>query len=101
MAEMKVLSHEADSLRGNRRRSVDGLKRQYLDLMAETLADLDAGEAAAVPLRVRALTLFGMMNWIYTWYDPNGPVAPPGGAARPVALPPSKTTLWTSLAWCS
>ena len=23
---------------------------------------------------VAAYTLFGMMNWIYTWYDPAGPV---------------------------
>jgi hypothetical protein len=44
--------------------------------MAQTLADLDDGAAAAIPLRVRALTLFGMMNWIYTWYDPDGPMSP-------------------------
>ena len=26
--------------------------------------------------QVAAYALFGMMNWIYTWYKPTGPVPP-------------------------
>ncbi len=26
--------------------------------------------------RVATYALFGMMNWIYTWYDPGGPISP-------------------------
>jgi hypothetical protein len=33
------------------------------------------GEDSADP-RVATYALFGMMNWMYTWYDPSGPVSP-------------------------
>jgi hypothetical protein len=26
--------------------------------------------------KVAAYALFGMMNWVYTWYQPNGSVSP-------------------------
>jgi AcrR family transcriptional regulator len=75
MAEMKVLSHEAESLTGSRIEEVRGLQRSYADLGLGLLADLDAGRGGArVDRHVAAHTLFGMMNWIYTWYDPQGPV---------------------------
>jgi len=75
MDEMKVLSHEAESLSGGAREDVDRLKRSYVDLCLALLADLDAhGDGERPNRQVAAYTLFGMMNWIYTWYDPAGPV---------------------------
>lgn len=75
MAEMKVLSHEANALSGERQRSVDAIKRRYVDLLEgllrETCADQPAAERSAA-----AYALFGMMNWIYNWYDPAGPITP-------------------------
>ena len=75
MAEMKVLAHEAESLSGELLKDVRRLKRAYVDLLLGLLAALD-GQGAEGRLRrdVAAYTLFGMMNWIYTWYDPAGPV---------------------------
>jgi AcrR family transcriptional regulator len=67
MSEMKVLSHEAESLTGARDAAVRALKRDYVDLLAGTLA-----EAGADDPRTAAYALFGMMNWIYTWYRPGG-----------------------------
>jgi AcrR family transcriptional regulator len=67
MSEMKVLSHEAESLTGERDAEVRALKRRYVDLLAETL-----GTAGADDPRTAAYALFGMMNWIYTWYRPDG-----------------------------
>ena len=75
MSEMKVLSHEARSLTGSRLDKITRLKRRYVDLLAGLIAELDAGESRRDP-RVAAYALFGMMNWIYTWYDPKGPVSP-------------------------
>jgi AcrR family transcriptional regulator len=75
MAEMKVLSHEADSLAGDMRAHVAGQKQQYTRLVRRTLADVQALQAAARPkvdLTVATYALFGMMNWIYNWYDPRG-----------------------------
>ena len=69
MKEMKVLSHEAESLSGEPRAHVDGMKRQYARIATDILAEL-AGERPAVDLRVATFSLFGMMNWIYNWYRP-------------------------------
>lgn len=67
MSEMKVLSHEAESLTGDRDAEIRRLKRAYVDLLAGVLAGADVADA-----RTAAYALFGMMNWIYTWYRPDG-----------------------------
>lgn len=66
LTEMKVLSHESDSLGGEYRRQIQERKRSYVGLATEIIGELPgAGER---DLRVPVLALFGMMNWIYTWY---------------------------------
>jgi len=75
MDEMKVLSHEAESLTGAPLEEVRRLKRAYVGLLLDLLAALDAQDGGhRMDRHVAAYTLFGMMNWIYTWYDPAGPV---------------------------
>ncbi|UCG85542.1 MAG: TetR family transcriptional regulator [Gemmatimonadota bacterium] len=75
MSEMKVLSHEADSLTKERQDSINQLKKEYVTLLAQLIGDAQ-GDAAKVDSHVAAYALFGMMNWIYTWYDPAGRVKP-------------------------
>ena len=77
MPEMKVLSHEADSLTPERRRPINELKRHYVNLLVELLAKAVPELGERMDPRVAGLALFGMMNWIYTWYKPDGDVAPP------------------------
>jgi AcrR family transcriptional regulator len=75
MDEMKVLSHEAESLTGERLEEVRRLKRAYVDLCEEQLARLEGHSVGErVNRHVATYALFGMMNWIYTWYDPAGSV---------------------------
>ena len=75
MAEMKVLAHEDESLTGDALLEVRQLKKDYVESCVELLAAIDgAGAADETRRRVATYTLFGMMNWIYTWYDPNGPL---------------------------
>ena len=71
MNEMKVLSHEANSISRDRFRKINTKKRQYVDLVM-TLLDEIAREnrVDGVDVRVATFSLFGMMNWIYNWYDP-------------------------------
>ena len=71
MKEMKVLSHEARSLSGDYRRLVNNKKRHYTQLCIQILTELAPPNAPISP-RVAAYSLFGMMNWIYNWYDPAG-----------------------------
>jgi AcrR family transcriptional regulator len=78
MAEMKVLSHEADSLDGEMYAHVAGKKQQYTKLVRRILADVQATQRGAqqkIDLTVAIYALFGMMNWIYNWYDPRGKLA--------------------------
>lgn len=70
MAEMKVLSHEADSLSGEYRERVTEQKRAYADDVYGILETL-APDEDPVDLRVAVFSLFGMMNWIYNWYRPD------------------------------
>ncbi|HTT67993.1 MAG TPA: TetR/AcrR family transcriptional regulator [Gemmatimonadales bacterium] len=75
MDEMKVLSHEAESLTGPRLEEVRALKKAYVELGLGLLAALDAQDGGhRTDRHVAVYALFGMMNWIYTWYDPAGPV---------------------------
>src|SRR5258705_4501296 len=75
MAEMKVLSHEANSLTGVGQRRVNAIKRHYVDLLEKLLKDASPDERA-VDRSAAAYMLFGMMNWIYNWYDPAGEIDP-------------------------
>ena len=75
MAEMKVLSHEANALSGEVRRKVNGIKRRYVDLLESLLNDA-APDGPPVDRSAAAYILFGMMNWIYNWYDPAGALDP-------------------------
>jgi AcrR family transcriptional regulator len=68
-AEMKVLSHESDSLTGEFRRGVNAKKRRLTQVAMEILRELrPRGDEA--DLRVATFSLFGMMNWLYNWHRP-------------------------------
>jgi AcrR family transcriptional regulator len=74
MAEMKVLSHEAESLAGDLHQHVSGKKQKYSKLAREILEELQSTQPQSqrVDLTAATYALFGMMNWIYNWYDPEG-----------------------------
>jgi AcrR family transcriptional regulator len=68
---MKVLSHEDDSLKPPFAAEVAELKRAYYRRARILLEDLKrARRLKSLNTRVAVLSLFGMMNWIYTWHNP-------------------------------
>jgi TetR/AcrR family transcriptional regulator, cholesterol catabolism regulator len=66
---MKVLSHEDDVLTGEMGKEITGIKRQYYHCCADLVDALKAAKGLEFNSRVAVLSLFGMMNWIYTWYN--------------------------------
>ena len=71
MHEMKVMAHEDESLTGEFNEKILVLKRRYVKVIMDLIAELQDREGGqAIDLRVATFSLFGMMNWIYTWYQP-------------------------------
>ena len=70
MAEMKVLSHEDDVLKNGFGSEIAGIKREYYRICMELLDDFKRAKGLQFSSRIAVLSLFGMMNWIYSWYNP-------------------------------
>ena len=69
-AAMKVLSHEAEALKNGFASEVAAIKREYYRICVGLLDDLKTERGLQFSTRIAVLSLFGMMNWIYTWHNP-------------------------------
>ena len=69
-AAMKVLSHEDDALRNGFASEVAAIKREYYRICVGLLDELKREQGLQFSTRIAVLSLFGMMNWIYTWHNP-------------------------------
>jgi AcrR family transcriptional regulator len=67
---MKVLSHEDDVLKGEYGSEIAGIKREYYRICRELMDGLKKEKGLEFSSRIAVLSLFGMMNWIYTWHHP-------------------------------
>jgi len=69
-AAMKVLSHEDEVLKNGFGAEVAAIKREYYRICVGLLDELKREQGATFSTRIAVLSLFGMMNWIYTWHNP-------------------------------
>jgi AcrR family transcriptional regulator len=67
---MKVLSHEDEALEGDYGSQIAEIKREYYRICRELLNRYKKEMGLQFDSRTAVLSLFGMMNWIYTWYNP-------------------------------
>jgi AcrR family transcriptional regulator len=78
---MKVLSHEDDVLRNGHGAELAAIKREYYKICVKLVDDLAEAEKlphlgqktsgkTGVSTRTAVMGLFGMVNWLYTWYKP-------------------------------
>jgi AcrR family transcriptional regulator len=65
---MTVLTHEDEVLSGDYLRAIAALKHDYYQLAREIVTALPLPPTLAP--RVAVMSLFGMLNWIYTWHQP-------------------------------
>lgn len=72
ITEMKVLSHELTALGGDRGRRIARMQREYFALCLRAVTSMLRGSGQGVrQARAATMCLFGMINWIYTWYRPD------------------------------
>jgi AcrR family transcriptional regulator len=69
-ASMKVLSHEAGVLKNGFAAEIAAIKREYYRICVGLLDELKRDRGLQFSTRIAVLSLFGMMNWIYTWHNP-------------------------------
>jgi AcrR family transcriptional regulator len=76
-AKQVVLLNELGCLPEEQQREIRGLERQVVDLVVALLRHLNPELMARRSLvRPTAMLLFGMINWTYTWYQPDGALKP-------------------------
>jgi len=66
---MKVLSHEDDVLREDLGSEITALKRQYYHDCADLIEALKREKKLEFNSRAAVMSLFGMINWLHTWYN--------------------------------
>jgi AcrR family transcriptional regulator len=69
---MKVLSHEDDVLKNGFGAELAAIKREYYRICVGLVDELVKAEGLkpSIGTRTAVMGLFGMMNWLYTWYNP-------------------------------
>ena len=67
---MKVLTHEDETLKNGRGAEIRAIKREYYRICFDLLEDLKRAQGLEFSGRLAVLSLFGMINWIYTWHNP-------------------------------
>ncbi len=74
--EITVMLHENHPLSPALRRKINGRKKDYLHFVENLVADVQRKRNSQSPVtpRAAALALVGMINWIYQWYKPDGPL---------------------------
>ncbi len=72
--ELKVCTFELESLQTERFEIIAELRRRYYLCMAQVVGEINGVAAAQLEhdrqVRHRTLFIFGMLNWVFMWYDP-------------------------------
>lgn len=67
---LKVLSHEDEALKNGFNSEIASIKREYYRICLSLIDDLKRKRKLDFNSRTAVMSLFGMINWIYTWYNP-------------------------------
>jgi AcrR family transcriptional regulator len=75
-AAAKTLLNEAYNLSPKYLREVRARERRYFEIVSGVISEFLGAKANKDLVTTLAFTLFGMMNWIYSWYNPKGAMKP-------------------------
>lgn len=68
MDDLKVCVHEIESLSGRYYKDILKIRQEYYRLVRDVIAEFLSGSDYEADLPT--LFLFGSLNWVYMWYDP-------------------------------
>jgi len=74
--EITVILHENRSLKGALRRKINARKKEYIRMLEDLIAQVQQREGGKplLPPRLATFALLGIVNWLYQWYRPEGPI---------------------------
>ncbi len=74
--EITVMLHENHPLPPGLRRKINARKKDYVHFVENLVSDVQRrrNSSSQVTPRAAAFALVGMINWIYQWYKPDGPL---------------------------
>jgi TetR/AcrR family transcriptional regulator len=86
-AKHKVQLNELDRLPEPQRRLIKSMERDIVNIVSEIVLQVNPrlGEASGM-LKPIVMSLFGMLNWHYTWFRENGPMSRPTYAKQTTRL---------------
>jgi TetR/AcrR family transcriptional regulator, cholesterol catabolism regulator len=76
MHAARVLLKEAYNLPSKDLKKINEKERRYYSVVTEIVKELLGEGAGKDVLTAVTFSLLGMCNWIYSWYDPKGPIDP-------------------------
>ena len=75
-AEAKLLLHEAHNLPLKKFKIIAEKEKKYFQIVVNILSEFLNSSTSKEKLTGITFTLFGMLNWVYSWYSPRGPLTP-------------------------
>lgn len=76
-SHVTIVVEEVGGLNPAQRRKVNARKRAYVELVRETLRDLETeGKLRDLDVTVASFSLLGMILWLSHWYKPTGRLSP-------------------------
>lgn len=74
--EITVILHENRSLKGTLRKKINARKKAYIRFLEDLIAQVQqqASGKPSISPRLATFALLGIVNWLYQWYRPEGPI---------------------------
>ena len=74
--EITVILHENRSLKGALRKKINARKKAYIHFLEDLIAQVQdqSGHQRLIAPALAAFNLLGIINWLYQWYHPDGPI---------------------------
>jgi hypothetical protein len=72
---VRVFHEHLRELRDDQQQLVRDKRERYQNMVEDVIRDgVASGELRALDPRLTTLALFGMVNWAYQWFRPDGPL---------------------------